>query len=582
MLCVALVALALCPRTLGFLGEEGVDQYGTQWFYWFVGDSVSRGELPPASTTLFFFPWGKDLYAHTGSNILDAAFAEPFRALLGPVWGYDLFVALGLLFNGWAFTRLAARLTEDRLAGAAAALWVALSPFALYEVLEGRPTQAIFGLAALFFAQLIDLRRPGWRAPLLAGLTLALTGYVYWFYAFFCGVAALVLGLLRVAEARPEERASSLARHALAGGLAMALVLPSALPLLLASAGARVPGLLDVDAWSLSAVSPTTVEGFPIGLYMLQPLRASAGFYHVDPQGLQLYSPEHAVLGVVEPLALIGGWMVAKKSERRWLFALLALSLLLATGPIFVLGASWLPNPFYIGLVKLLDFLRRLWWPGRAWMLGTLAVGGCLALTLAALGRAERRLRDVAILGLLGLLLAEHSARGLAPFPTWDAAVPAGYRCLAEGPPGAVLELPYAWSQAHVYYQTAHGRPIFGGMIEDNPVFTPEPSRALREENSFVKALLAYAPEDDSVAPWTPEDRAALGALGYRYVVLQKSAYSNSTADPPMIQRARETWIRRGTRQLRAALGPAVWEDERTAIFSPWGAPSPCEGHAAP
>lgn len=566
----------LLPRSPGFLGEEGVDQYGTQWFYWFVGDAVQRGEWPAASTPLFFYPWGKDLYAHTGSNVLDAALAAPLRALFGPVWGYNLFVLSGLMFNGWAMSRLAARFTPDRAAAAAAGLWVALCPFALYEVLEGRPTQAIFGLAALFFAQLRDLGKPGWRAPVFAGVLLALTGMMYWFYAFFCGVAALALGLVRTAEAAPGERARALARHGLAAAVALVLVLPLALPLVLRSAAAGVPGLLDVDAWTLRSVAPVTAEGFSIGVYILQPLRLSAGFFHVDPQGQHLYSPEHAVLGVIEPLALLAGLFVAGRSERRWLIVLLGCSLLLAMGPLFVVGSAWVPNPVYLGLVKLLDFLRRLWWPGRAWMLGGLAVGASIALALAALGRAEPRLRTAAIVGLVGLLCAEHSARGLAPFPAWDPAVPAGYRCLAEGPPGAILELPYAWSQAHVYYQTAHGRPIFGGMIEDNPVFTPAPSRALREENTFARAILRYAPEDEDLAPWTAEDRAALGALGYRYVVLQKQAYSSGPDDGPLVRRARDTWLRRGTRQLRAALGPAVWEDEAVAIFAPWGDPSPC------
>ena len=57
---------------------------------------------------------------------------------------------------------------------------------------------------------------------------------------------------------------------------------------------------------------------------------------------------------------------------------------------------------------------------------------------------------------------------------TWDAYVPAGFRCLAGGAEGAVIELPYSWTQAHLYYQIEHGRPIMGGMLENNETFTPD------------------------------------------------------------------------------------------------------------
>jgi len=49
---------------------------------------------------------------------------------------------------------------------------------------------------------------------------------------------------------------------------------------------------------------------------------------------------------------------------------------------------------------------------------------------------------------VLSLQLVELSSLGLVPFPSWDGRVPAGYRCLAEGPAGAVPELPHAWNQA--------------------------------------------------------------------------------------------------------------------------------------
>ena len=53
------------------LGSEHVDMWGTHWFYWMFEERLLRGESF-AQTQLLFYPWGKDVYLHTGGNILDA------------------------------------------------------------------------------------------------------------------------------------------------------------------------------------------------------------------------------------------------------------------------------------------------------------------------------------------------------------------------------------------------------------------------------------------------------------------------------------------------------------------------------
>ena len=74
-----------------FLGIEQVDGYGTQWFYWVVGElwrstgSLDLEDLQESSVV--FFPYGKDIYSHTGSNLIDAFVAVPFRIIWGPVAG---------------------------------------------------------------------------------------------------------------------------------------------------------------------------------------------------------------------------------------------------------------------------------------------------------------------------------------------------------------------------------------------------------------------------------------------------------------------------------------------------------------
>ena len=187
-----------------FLGIEYVDHYGTQWFYWFVEGQVRSGESSD-HTGLFFHPWGKDIYAHTGTNVLDAWLALPFRMLLGHVLGYNVFVLVMLAISGVSFYWLARECTDDVLSAGVAALLFSVSPFILFETGEGRPTQSILLFVVLFILFVLRTgRQPGLKAPLLAGIMLALSGYQYWYYAFFGGMVCLAHGLWHTARPRPE------------------------------------------------------------------------------------------------------------------------------------------------------------------------------------------------------------------------------------------------------------------------------------------------------------------------------------------------------------------------------------------
>ena len=81
-----------------FLGRQYVDAWGTQWFYWFVGFQMRHlGGF--GWTDLFFYPWGKDIYLHTGGNVLDAIIAWPLRWVFGAVAGYNFWIVLVLFFK---------------------------------------------------------------------------------------------------------------------------------------------------------------------------------------------------------------------------------------------------------------------------------------------------------------------------------------------------------------------------------------------------------------------------------------------------------------------------------------------------
>ncbi len=577
LLVVTVFGQALPILNTHFLGIEYVDHYGTQWFYWFVGQQ-GLGEGSD-HTDLYFHPWGKDIFAHTGTNVLDAWLAVPFLKILGHILGYNVFVLLMLALSGLAFIPLAREVTDNRLAIGAATLLFTFSPYILFEAEEGRPTQAILLFVVLFVLFMLRTARlTGWKAPVLAGAMLALAGYQYWYYAFFGGMICLAHGLWHTA--RPREGSgggvATLLRHALIALVALALTLPGGWQLISMTTGedAEVPGLLNTDLWGLTASPPITREELTIGLQLWQPLRPWAGFFVQDPDGTERFL-EHAVVmpWMMLPLMALAIWRPQKMSRGAFV-AMTFTGILIAMGPMLLIGDTLLPNPPFILLVKAVGFLQRLWWPGRAVALLTILLGMAVAAVLGAL--ADHRRRQLAALFVLTLLWSGELVRGkLMPFHAWDGTIPAGYRCLATGPEGAVIELPYAWTQAHLYYQTTHGRPILGGMLENNSTFTPTEFNDFLEENELLNILLLTRLERAEFSH-AAADLEEIHALGYRYVLLQKDAFHALTSHSGLKDNAMRTRLRHMKKQLREVLGEPVYDDARVSIFAPWGDPSPC------
>ena len=125
---------------------DGVDMYGTFWFYWWISECLST-LTSPGFTDVMFHPLGKDIFAHTGNNFVDAVVAQPFQALLGFPRYQPVFVGVVLFVNALAMRPLARRVLGRGGAGlswggfAAVLLWMA-NPFILFELMTGRLTQA--------------------------------------------------------------------------------------------------------------------------------------------------------------------------------------------------------------------------------------------------------------------------------------------------------------------------------------------------------------------------------------------------------------------------------------------------------
>lgn len=543
-----------------FLGTQGVDAWGTQWFYWYAGRQLAAGESI-GHTNLLFYPWGKEVYLHTGGNVLDAFLAWPVRWVLGPVAGYNVFIVLVLVANALAARRLAMAAGYADPPAAIAGVLYAFNPFLLCELDGGRPTQVFTAFLLLFWADYLLLeKRRSTGAVLRTGLWLALAALTYWYYAIFSGIAAALYGLWGGRKAFLPRVASGL--------VSAAMVLPFALPMLRAE---EVPGLLDLSKWSMTSWVPETQEGVSIGLYCLDLFGRAAGFWAEKSSGGLAFLPEAVPYARAQAVLLVLALFV-RGMPRRLALTLVGVGVAIGIGPHLTDDVT---NPVYYGLVLGFRVFRRLWWPQRA----TILVQVAMVIASAAALRALFRVRALGVLATVVVAwtwVADLRAGDLAPFHFWPAGIPVGYKCLASAKSGAILELPYADTQAHLYYQTRHGLPMFGGMVEDNPVFSPKEQVEFRENNTFVAMLLSETADPDGAPTYVEADKDSLHELGYSYIVLDKNAFLPPGWEAKSVAPELEGRFPYVRRILYRVLGGPVYEDSHTIIWAPWGDPSPC------
>ncbi|MFN7147045.1 MAG: hypothetical protein ACK4YP_24970, partial [Myxococcota bacterium] len=133
---------------------------------------------------------------------------------------------------------------------------------------------------------------------------------------------------------------------------------------------------------------------------------------------------------------------------------------------------------------------------------------------------------------------------------------------------GAVIDVPLLVDQKNLWFQTVHGKPILGGMLLKKAAFAPPAFTALRDGDPLVRTLEAIGEHQPlrDVAPATEAERAALGDLGYRYVLARVDAF----ARPRNVGGAVE-WVSewsRPRRQLLALLGAPAAEDAALAVWT--------------
>lgn len=521
----ALLALLIAGPDLGRLGQElpgyfNTDAAGAVYLH----DAFHRAILAlrwPGTDPDQLWPVGAPLWACNGGNSLEMALSGLFRLLLPwPAWLSAASYAW-IPLNALAFYPLGRQLwgrVDAAVAGGA--LW-ASSPVLLGELAAGRLTQVALAGLPLAVLGLLRVSERSRRADLwLAGAGLALTGVGYWFYAIFLALLTPVFFLHGRAHRPPRRLLLDLLA---ALGIGAALALPFALPALAPHLGGEGP-------------APP-----------LDPRTASPFF----DNALRIVGEQPRQLRGWLPLAWLAGAAATLAWGRRqglWL-ALGGLCALFALGPATRVGESafWLP---YALLWQNLPLLERLTHPGR-W----LGVGAIFLAILAADGLARRAPAALwlLLLGSLGQLWAER----LLPLGTWRLELPAVWAEARRGE-GALIVVPLLKSPLTARWQPMVGRPLLGGMLEEQPWAWPAPWRRFVEGNALLMELWALGEGQDREIVAYEADLARLREAGFSAVLLDREALARVPAASGVPVALR----------LETALGPPAFSDESGALWS--------------
>jgi hypothetical protein len=479
----------------GSIVGDGVDAFGTHWFYWWTRTCIEHLQNP-GFTNLFFYPSGKDVFAHTGLNLVDAALSVPFQWVFGPTLYQPLFIVVLQLGNALSMRALAADVFADRRTVVVSTLLWMTNPFVLYELTDGRPTQAfLWFIPAAFLYLRRSARQPGWGNAVGLGLSVAMAGWSYWFNGYFLVLLLLPLAAFELRDA--PDRRGALARWVVGALLCLLLVTPAIWAMAGAYKAGSVPGgaaaggIFDAP----SGIGEGGLTAYR-GLWLLESTSAP-----------QLLQPAWGI-----PLLLALLWRGGALARPRWA-VMLIVGLVVAVGPILIAGdppVLWTP---YMLLYRVLPFFNRLWFPYR--VLGVAFVPACLLI-----GAWAARFRWLPGM-ILTLSLAGQAFVSVWPLSWHSAASPPLLTSLRkEG--GALIFMPFKVSHDGLMWQTEFELPTFGGMGETAPAFWPADFRP-RLSNGYIRALRGAVMVPARAVPFAPQERNAIANAGFRWVALRIS-----------------------------------------------------------
>ncbi len=539
-----LILLAACLLAVsGVWGQApgvGVDAAGTYWFYDWIKYSLVQG-VSPFWTAQFYHPHGQNLLATTGYNFVDAYFSVPLQLLLGFPNYLMPFIALIFLGNALAMRALLRALGMSRVAAVAGALVFALHPYIIFEVNNGRLTQAMLWFWPLALREILLMRTdPRWRRPVLAGTFLALQAWTYWYTGHFL----LLVGLPALALLGRHLGRGWWVRLALTGGICLALVAPGIVLMLHKAAQGEVPGVgSSADQVWFSAMAAAV-------------------------RAWTLFDQHEDVVHVALPSLVASAIVLLVSRHRAALVSTATLALLVAAGPMLVSGQDHVPNQFWSGAELLLPGLGRLLYPYRIWAVLALLLAVALALCLEEWIRHPVK-RACAAAALVAMIIWP-SSPGLPLVKGRTIRVPSYIEAVRRAP-GPVLDLPFPCTDEVTYYQFLHGQPLVAGLGQKLPAFHPPGLLGrLRGDPLLADAMLASRGIRPSGLHGSHTPRRGVA----RWLVLHTGAYQRSTymihclgwmndpVDPGALGRAGQV--------MENFLGPPSAKDAEASAWDLW------------
>lgn len=512
-------------------GANRTDLWDSLWSLWYFWLRLSDGQLPYRVDGLLDHPTGGVLWV---ADPVNALLALPLIPLLGVAATWTVLVLGHLTFAGVAAHRLGEAVSPDRpWAGWVCGALYAGAPMLMAHVHNGASEAVGTGWMAWAALRLVRLERaPTGRNAGLAGLALALTTIAHW----YAGVGIfLFAGLLVLRAGRGPRRGALVASLA----LACALVLPVAS--LARTAATTVENVVGIKTdREIATVRRTIGPADPVGFLRPGDYR-SPDFRELSRYGEQYIHCHY--LGWVGLLAMVASLRRREGTGVWWAGALLAAALacgpVLAQkgAPVILLGNLAVPLPFF--LVEPLPGFSSL---SLLWRLAQLTV---LAVAVLA-GRAAGGRPVVAALVAFAAIAETVWVSPMAgQRETTDATLPAAIVALATEPDGALMNFPVAGGRAYLYEQTAHRKPLTGGLNFPN-------NNASRKVWKEALANVDAAPE--ALA-------AAVGATarqgGVRYLVV----HIDAMARPDMHDTA--------VRALKRAFTP-IAEGDGVRVYRLW------------
>jgi len=531
----------------------GGELEGWLWRYWWFKELMASllAQTPKNWGLIIYTYFCAGNYPETG-NVFDW---QTFSLILEPVFGdpayYNIKIILILFLNGIAGYALAKYLTKKPVLSLIGSVVLILNPYVVYEIVNGRPRQAMLFSMPLFAMYLIDnYRTLSLKSGLLAGFWLGISAAVYLYY----GMASLFFGLIFIlVQLYIDHRKFTFTFVKYIVVILVIFVLISGLfsfrYIEIVLKKEQLPEVsYHKDFPPLDFLLQKDVEVAPrdsLGQSILRYKSDSAPVFYPFRLGYMINIP--IVISLIALVAII----FVRPVPWLWLVTFLFFYIL-TLGPYLRFGygednyvriASGRPIPLlYAAFFKYVPFFARLFAPIR--MMGMMYVAVCalsainLKFLMDKLREKSGRIRKVdfritggiVLLLIVSAIVIQMVVIDQIPIFVTERVYPEIYDEIAkEKGQFGVIELPFRVGDFGNYYQMYHGKKVLWGWTYGSiPLgFPPSKAKYLStvdsiEANTYVKYLEELNRQPTKTPPFREQDMKKLGKMGYKYVILHE------------------------------------------------------------